>query len=273
LEGYVFLSALRVFHGQSVYPHPSLQFIPYMYPPGYYYLCAALGRLMGMSIATMRMASILSTLGCFAAIYGLVWSEVRRHMPAIAAAGLYAGCYVVCLEWFDLGRLDSLFVLLLLLVAVIAQEAAGVYNPGNYLPTVEDNNSLVALVVQIRGISGEIYVAEHPYYAWLAGKPTQADEVSILDATNTSTSTSVKEELRTELRTALTRRRFAALAFDDIEVEDKIDMMVAQREDWQGCYRIEENTFAVEPKVQSKWMIARIVPSDAGCAPKPGTDY
>jgi hypothetical protein len=114
-EGYNFIAALRVFHGQTLYPRPSIDFIPYMYPPVYFYLCALLGRLMGMSIQTIRVVSILSTLGGFAAIYGLVFSEVRKHMPAIAAAGLYAGCYTVCAEWFDVGRLDSLFILLMIL--------------------------------------------------------------------------------------------------------------------------------------------------------------
>ncbi len=136
LEGYVFLTALRAFHGQPIYPHPSIAFIPYMYPPLYYYACAALGSVMGMTIATMRMTSILSTLGCFAAIYSLVLGEtprasegigraspLRRHLPAIAAAGLYAGCYTVCQEWFDLGRLDSFFVLLVLLALLATRRA------------------------------------------------------------------------------------------------------------------------------------------------------
>jgi hypothetical protein len=115
LEGSMFIAALRVYRGQSVYPHPSLDFIPYMYPPGYYYATAWLGKICGMTIATLRLTSILSTLGCFAAIYTLVWTEVRRHLPSLAAAGLYAGCYTLCQEWFDLGRLDSLFVLLVLI--------------------------------------------------------------------------------------------------------------------------------------------------------------
>jgi hypothetical protein len=115
LEGYMFVAALRVFHGQTVYPRPSLNFIPYMYPPGYYYASAALGKLMGMTISTMRMVSILSTFGGFGMIYLLVWREVRRSVPAIAAVGLYAGCYTLTAEWFDLGRLDSFFILLVLI--------------------------------------------------------------------------------------------------------------------------------------------------------------
>jgi hypothetical protein len=115
LEGYVFLTALRAFHGQAVYPRPSLQFIPYMYPPLYYYVSAWLGHVIGMTIGTMRMVSLVSTVGCFAMIYTLVWTEVKRNWAAMAAAGIYAGCYVVCQEWFDLGRLDSFFVLLVLM--------------------------------------------------------------------------------------------------------------------------------------------------------------
>ena len=115
LEGYVFLTALRVFHGQALYPRPSLAFIPYMYPPVYYYVCATAGHVVGMSIATLRAVSSLSTLGCFAMIYELVRREIKQHLPAIAAAGLYAGCYALCAGWFDLGRLDSFFILTVLL--------------------------------------------------------------------------------------------------------------------------------------------------------------
>ena len=77
LEGSMFLSVLRVFHGQALYPRPSLAFIPYMYPPVYYYVCATAGHVVGMSIATLRAVSTLSTLGCFAMIYELVRREVR----------------------------------------------------------------------------------------------------------------------------------------------------------------------------------------------------
>jgi len=115
LEGSMFIGVLRVFHGQPLYPRPSLDFIPYMYSPGYYFASAWLGKLYGMTISTLRLTSILSTLGCFAAIYALVFTEVRRHLPSLAAVGIYAGCYTLCQEWFDLGRLDSFFVFLVLL--------------------------------------------------------------------------------------------------------------------------------------------------------------
>jgi len=123
LEGNMFLGALRVFHGQALYPRPSLEFIPYMYPPAYYYVSAALGRVMGMTIAAPRLVSTLSTLGSFVMIYAIVYREThqglakasRRYLPAIAAAGFYAGCYTLSEGFFDSGRLDPFFLLTVLL--------------------------------------------------------------------------------------------------------------------------------------------------------------
>ncbi len=147
LEGYNFIEALRAFHGQTLYPRPSIEFIPYMYPPVYFYICAALGRLMGMSIQTMRVTSILSTLGGFAAIYGLVFSEVRKHMPAIAAAGLYAGCYTVCAEWFDVGRLDSLFILLVILSLYATRRLYPAIAAAMWILTFQTKQSILPVAV------------------------------------------------------------------------------------------------------------------------------
>jgi 4-amino-4-deoxy-L-arabinose transferase-like glycosyltransferase len=456
LEGYNFLSALRVFRGQTLYPRPSLEFVPYMYPPGYFYVCAALGRLLGMSIKTMRVASILSTLGCFAAIYGLVWSEVRRHMPGILAAGLYAGCYVICEEWFDLGRLDSLFVLLvllaiyatrrwhpaiaaglwilafqtkqsilpvafimlccnwrevrrtvigvttlvlgavasvawlnrtthswysfyvfavpkanadiklrtllvfwpvdmlrplllalmvivaavvltrpsfqsrvahfylaacsivplcwwirahagsavnalmpiyalvavlfgialarvlawlptvdprlaqvgslLLLVGVVAQESAGIYNPGDYVPPAGEKESIAAVVAEVRSISGEVYVTQQPYYEWLAGKPTHADLVSINDAMR-PTGSPAREELREEIQTALAQHRFTALVMDDPTVEGRIDEMTAAGQNWEAYYNVQKAVPGAVPGTRPDWLMVHLPPTEAGSTP------
>jgi hypothetical protein len=115
LEGAMFLFVRRVFLGGSVYVKPSLDFMPYMYPPAYYYAAAAMAHLTGMTMAALRLTSIVSTVGCFGMIYALVYREVRQHVPAMAAVGAYAGCYIVCQSWFDLGRLDSFFILTVLI--------------------------------------------------------------------------------------------------------------------------------------------------------------
>ena len=121
LEGYVFLSALRVFRGQALYPPPSLDFIPYMHAPLYCWAVATLGKVTGMTIATARLLSIASTLGSFAMLYALVFRESRRSLAAMTAVGLYAGCYPLVNCWFDLGRLDSLFLLLILVALYVTR--------------------------------------------------------------------------------------------------------------------------------------------------------
>jgi hypothetical protein len=116
LEGNMVLCLQRVMRGQSLYPPPTIHFLPYMYAPGYFYLAAWLGKLIGAGAGffTLRLTSILATLGGFGVIYLLVWKEVRRHLAAFAAVGAYAACYHFSNAWFDTGRVDSLFVFLVL---------------------------------------------------------------------------------------------------------------------------------------------------------------
>jgi len=447
LEGSMFIAVLRVFHGQSVYPRPSLDFIPYMYSPGYYYAAAALGKLYGMSISTLRLTSILSTLGCFAAIYALVWTEVRRHLPAVAAAGLYAGCYTVCQLWFDLGRLDSFFVLLvllamlctrrlhpviaaiawalafqtkqsilpaaflmllslwepgnakqirraltgvitfatlafgsvawlnhrtsgwysfyvfrvpganadiklrplfvfwpsdmlrplalalivivaaallatpslrsratrfylaslsliplfwwirahagstvnslmpvyallailfgiaiarlmnalpqttarpallLLLLAVFAQEAAGIYNPGDYLPPPEATASLHAVVDEVHALPGDVYVAQHPFYAYLAGKPTYADVVSLHDAMRPASP--IHDELVNEMQQAMATQRFSSVVLDQPAAAGLIDTIDGGDTTWRSRFPVQEDLPQTTPTLRPHWLMMR----------------
>ena len=110
LEGYMVLIVQRISGGLSMYPRPSLQFIPDMYPPLYFYVASAVQKLAGPGFAALRLTSIFSTLGTFTLIYVMVWREIRQHLPAITAVGLYAGLYPQCEVWFDRGRVDSFFV-------------------------------------------------------------------------------------------------------------------------------------------------------------------
>ncbi len=114
------LAAERVAHGLPIYVRPNFSFIPYMYAPAYYYVSGWMVRLLGPSFLPLRLVSLLSACGSMAIIYLLVLfdtpgSKKRRHLAALVGAGLYAAAYPWTREWFDLGRLDSFYVLLLLL--------------------------------------------------------------------------------------------------------------------------------------------------------------
>lgn len=119
LEGPMLLAAERVAHGLPIYVRPNFTFIPYMYAPAYYYLSGWAVRWLGPSFLPLRLVSLLSTCASFIVIYFFVLVDargvkVRRHLAAITGVGLYAAAYPWTQHWFDLGRVDSLYVLLLL---------------------------------------------------------------------------------------------------------------------------------------------------------------
>jgi hypothetical protein len=125
IESGMLVSVLRIAHGQALYVKPTLEFVPFLYAPVYLYVAAAVTKLAGghgamAGYGAMRLVSTVGTLGSCAAIYALVRTETQRRMAALAAAGLYVACYSVVLGFFDIGRVDSLFVMLLLL-ALLAQ--------------------------------------------------------------------------------------------------------------------------------------------------------
>ena len=111
IEDGMLASVRHIGQGQPLYQAPSVSFTPYLYTPVYLYLAAAVAKVTGASYGTLRLVSLLSTLGTFAVIYGLVYSEVRRHIAAVAAVGLFAACYPLAEACFDLGRVDMLYLL------------------------------------------------------------------------------------------------------------------------------------------------------------------
>jgi hypothetical protein len=100
--------------GLPLYAAPTTAFTPYLYTPIYLYAAAALSRVMGLGYAPLRLLSLLSMLGCCGVIYLLVWRELRRHLAALAAVGLFAACYPVVQGAFDLGRVDMLYLFFVL---------------------------------------------------------------------------------------------------------------------------------------------------------------
>ncbi len=114
IEDGVLASVRHIRAGLPLYQAPSVAFTPYLYTPIYLYAAAALSKLTGIGYTALRLLSIVSTLGCFVVLYGLVYAEVRRHLAAIAAVGLFAACYPAVAASFDVGRVDMLYLFFVL---------------------------------------------------------------------------------------------------------------------------------------------------------------
>ena len=96
--------------GLPLYDAPSIRFTPFLYTPLYFYAAAFLARFTGETYVTLRLVSIIATIGCMAWMYALVRSETRRHWAALATVGCFASCYPLVYEFFDVGRVDMLYL-------------------------------------------------------------------------------------------------------------------------------------------------------------------
>jgi glycosyltransferase involved in cell wall biosynthesis len=100
----------RLLAGLPLYSAPSLDYIPVLYGPLYSYLSAAVAFFIGESYASLRFVSFVSTLGTLVFIGMLVLKMTGSKQAAWVASGLYAGMYGVVGFWFDIARVDSLFM-------------------------------------------------------------------------------------------------------------------------------------------------------------------
>ncbi len=114
IEDGVLASIQHIRSGLPLYQSPTTLFTPYLYTPVYLYAASALSHLSGASFFTLRLLSLIASLGCFTMLYLLVYSEIRKHLPALAAVGFFAACYPVVQASFDLGRVDMLYLFFVL---------------------------------------------------------------------------------------------------------------------------------------------------------------
>ena len=114
LENSMLMQSLRIAHGQPVYLPPNVEFVPHVYTPLYMWLGGMLFRVTGPGYVPLRLMSFGATLISAFVIYRAARYESGRGWLAIACAGLYFGGYRIIDGWYELARVDSLFVMLAL---------------------------------------------------------------------------------------------------------------------------------------------------------------
>ena len=112
LESNSLVEVHRILAGQPLYAAPSAGYVPDGYPPLYFAVSSAAAGVLGQSYLPLRLVSLVSSLACFAVLGRLVQRETGSAAAGIAAAGLLAGTYFDARTWFDIARVDSLFLAL-----------------------------------------------------------------------------------------------------------------------------------------------------------------
>lgn len=105
MEGGMLVHVLRLRLGLPLYAEPSLDFIPYVYPPGYPWLLSWLGE---PSYALGRAVSLASALAAAGAAAWLVRREGAGWGFGAAGAALFLACYDDSGSFYDVVRGDAL---------------------------------------------------------------------------------------------------------------------------------------------------------------------
>ncbi len=115
MEGSIVEHARIIANGGNIFCAPSLNFTPFIYSPLYYTVCAPLLGFFENGLSAMRLVSIISFSITIALIYNWVSRETGSLYCAIFSAAFYSACFELCGAWFDIARVDSLALLLIML--------------------------------------------------------------------------------------------------------------------------------------------------------------
>jgi hypothetical protein len=110
IEGGMVDQVQRLIHGQSMYVAPSIDYVPYLYPPLYFYLSAIASLVLGSGFFPLRLVSFIASLVSFTVIFLIVHAETRDKWVALLSTGLFAAAFRVTGAWLDIARVDSLFL-------------------------------------------------------------------------------------------------------------------------------------------------------------------
>lgn len=112
-EDSILMQTLRLAQGLPVYIAPNAVFNPHVYMPLYFWLGSWLIRLSGPSLVPLRLLSLAATCATTFLIYWIAQRETNKRWMALACAGLFLGGYRINGFWYELVRVDSLFVALM----------------------------------------------------------------------------------------------------------------------------------------------------------------
>jgi hypothetical protein len=125
MEGGILHAARRFQHGESLYPPPSPEFVPFLYTPGYAVTLGVLGWVFPLDYALGRCVSVLAWMAIGAAAWRAVAREGKPSSHRALAVGLWCSGYVFTFRWIDLVRPDTLFLALALWALVLLRESWG----------------------------------------------------------------------------------------------------------------------------------------------------
>lgn len=114
MEGAMVDHVVRVLDGRPIYVEPTAEFVPYIYPPLYFWLSAGVAHFAGASLPTLRAVAIVAFGVSLVVLFDFVRRESRSWLGAFTAVALYTATFSATEFWFGLARVDTLMIALVL---------------------------------------------------------------------------------------------------------------------------------------------------------------
>lgn len=118
MEGSILDQLWRIMANKPLYCKPSIEYVPWLYQPFYYYVTSVFTSITGLSFITARIPSLISTIAICVILYKVVRKETDSLHYAIIAVGLFIGAYGKIGYCLEAARVDTLFATLLLVSIV-----------------------------------------------------------------------------------------------------------------------------------------------------------
>lgn len=123
----------RILNGQSLYVAPTLEHVPLVYGPLYFYISAAVAAITGLGYFPLRLVSLIASIGTLLLTARLVQRETSSPLAALVSGGLLAATYPLGETALDLGRVDALlafFAVAAISLARLRNDSRGVLLAG-----------------------------------------------------------------------------------------------------------------------------------------------
>ena len=169
MEGGSLQQAYRMKHGLPVYGAPSPDFVPFLYPPLYPSLLAALGWVFPLGYVLGRCVGIAAVIATGVALWRIGRIEDKPVAHRALAVGLFLSGYVFTFRWLDLARGDALFLALLLWGLLLLRESEGSWRravlAGTFVALAFWTKQTAAVFVLASGVAG-LLIAPRQIWAY-----------------------------------------------------------------------------------------------------------
>lgn len=126
VEDGLLMQALRIARGQAVFLAPNADFVPHVYMPLYTSIGGLMFKFVAPGFVPLRLLSLCATVVSTWMIYLITQRESNRRWLALVSGALYLSGYGIIGGWFELARVDALYVAL-----TLAGVASAIYSNGS----------------------------------------------------------------------------------------------------------------------------------------------